>query len=70
MILKSSIVFIGIILFIVLEGLFPKQKNNLKNKLHRLGKNIFFLVNKYWNYPNNYITDNHCGYSNRDSSLF
>ena len=46
MILKSLIVFIGIILFIILESLFPKQKNNLKNKLHRLGKNIFFwLIN-------------------------
>lgn len=46
MFLKSSIVFFGILLFLIIEFIFPKEKNLVKNKLKRLFKNIFFwLIN-------------------------
>ena len=46
MFLKSSIVIFGILLFLIIEFIFPKEKNLVKNKLKRLFKNIFFwLIN-------------------------
>jgi len=46
MALKSLIVVIGILFFLSLECLFPKEKIELRDKLSRIIKNIFFwLVN-------------------------
>ena len=46
MALKSLIVIIGIVIFLSLEYLFPKEKIQLRDKLSRIFKNIFFwLVN-------------------------
>ena len=46
MALKSLIVIIGILIFLSLECLFPKEKIQLRDKLSRIFKNIFFwLVN-------------------------
>ena len=46
MVIKSLIVVIGILFFLSLEYLFPKEKIEFKNKLSRIFKNIFFwLVN-------------------------
>ncbi|MDB9706113.1 hypothetical protein OAA54_03780, partial [Pelagibacteraceae bacterium] len=46
MIIKSLIVVIGILFFLSLEYLFPKEKIEFKDKLSRIFKNIFFwLVN-------------------------
>ena len=46
MALKSLIVVIGIMVFLSLEYLFPKEKIALRDKLSRIYKNIFFwLVN-------------------------
>ena len=46
MLIKSLIVVIGILFFLSLEYLFPKEKIEFKNKLSRIFKNIFFwLVN-------------------------
>ena len=46
MVLKSLIVSIGIIFFLLLEFLFPKEKIKFKKKISRISKNIFFwLVN-------------------------
>jgi len=46
MVLKSLIVSIGIIFFLILEFLFPKEKIKFKKKISRILKNIiFWLVN-------------------------
>jgi sterol desaturase/sphingolipid hydroxylase (fatty acid hydroxylase superfamily) len=46
MVIKSLIVVIGILFFLSLEYLFPKEKIEFKDKLSRMFKNIFFwLVN-------------------------
>lgn len=46
MVLKSLIVTIGIIFFLLLEFFFPKEKIKFKKKVSRISKNIFFwLVN-------------------------
>ena len=46
MVIKSLIVVIGILFFLSLEHLFPKEKIEFKDKLSRIFKNIFFwLVN-------------------------
>src|SRR6056300_1378476 len=46
MVLKSLIVSIGIIFFLLLEFLFPKEKIKFKKKISRILKNIiFWLVN-------------------------
>jgi sterol desaturase/sphingolipid hydroxylase (fatty acid hydroxylase superfamily) len=46
MVIKSLIVIIGILFFLFLEYLFPKEKIEFKDKLSRIFKNIFFwLVN-------------------------
>ena len=46
MVLKSLIVSVGIIFFLFLEYLFPKEKIKFKKKVSRISKNIFFwLVN-------------------------
>ena len=46
MALKSLIVIIGIVIFLSLEYLFPKEKIQLRDKLSRILKNVFFwLVN-------------------------
>ena len=46
MVIKSLIVVIGILFFLSLEYLFPKEKIEFKDKLSRIFKNIFFwLVN-------------------------
>ena len=46
MIIKSLIVVIGILFFLSLEYVFPKEKIEFKDKLSRIFKNIFFwLVN-------------------------
>lgn len=46
MALKSLIVIIGILIFLSLEYLFPKEKIQLRDKLSRIFKNIFFwLIN-------------------------
>lgn len=46
MVIKSLIVLIGILFFLSLEYLFPKEKIKLRDKLSRIFKNIFFwLVN-------------------------
>jgi len=46
MVMKSLIVAIGILFFLSLEYLFPKEKIKLRDKLSRIFKNIFFwLVN-------------------------
>ena len=46
MLIKGLIVVIGILFFLSLEYLFPKEKIEFKNKLSRIFKNIFFwLVN-------------------------
>ena len=39
---KSLIVIIGILIFLSLEYLFPKEKIQLRDKLSRIFKNIFF----------------------------
>jgi hypothetical protein len=46
MVLKSLIVSIGIIFFLLLEFFFPKEKIKFKKKISRILKNIiFWLVN-------------------------
>ena len=46
MVIKSLIVVIGILFFLSLEYVFPKEKIEFKDKLSRIFKNIFFwLVN-------------------------
>ena len=46
MVLKSLIVIVGFLFFLFLENLFPKEKIELRDKLSRIFKNIFFwLVN-------------------------
>jgi len=46
MVLKSLIVSVGIIFFLFLEYLYPKEKIKFKKKVSRISKNIFFwLVN-------------------------
>ena len=46
MVIKSLIVVIGILFFLSLEYLFPKEKIKLRDKLSRIFKNVFFwLVN-------------------------
>ena len=46
MVLKSLIVIVGFLFFLSLENLFPKEKIELRDKLSRIFKNIFFwLVN-------------------------
>ena len=46
MVLKSIIVIVGFLFFLSLENLFPKEKIELRDKLSRIFKNIFFwLVN-------------------------
>jgi len=46
MVMKSLIVAIGILFFLSLEYLFPKEKIKLRDKLSRIFKNVFFwLVN-------------------------
>ncbi len=46
MVIKSLIVAIGILFFLSLEYLFPKEKIKLRDKLSRIFKNVFFwLVN-------------------------
>ena len=46
MVLKSLIVTIGIIFFLLLEFFFPNEKIKFKKKVSRISKNIFFwLVN-------------------------
>ena len=46
MVLKSLIVSVGIIFFLLLEYLYPKEKIKFKKKVSRISKNIFFwLVN-------------------------
>tara|TARA_B100001093_G_scaffold445578_1_gene449282 strand:+ start:567 stop:1313 length:747 start_codon:yes stop_codon:yes gene_type:complete len=42
MALKSLIVIIGILIFLSLEFLFPKEKIQLRDKLSRMLKNVFF----------------------------
>jgi sterol desaturase/sphingolipid hydroxylase (fatty acid hydroxylase superfamily) len=44
MALKSLIVIIGILFFLSLEYLFPKEKIELKNKISRIFKNVFFWM--------------------------
>ncbi|NDG89501.1 MAG: sterol desaturase family protein [Proteobacteria bacterium] len=44
MVLKSLIVTIGIIFFLLLEFFFPKEKIKFKKKVSRISKNIFFWL--------------------------